>query len=101
MNRFVTIVLILLLLCSRMAWAFDTHAVLFFGDAPEWSVSDHNKQQLAEEGDHCCHNTAHFIGIPVSASVNFILPAGLKAVNRENDPDLSRVIPPLTQPPII
>jgi len=70
MIRLLTFILIFTTLSAGTGWALDTHLEALVGhtlsiDAPLDAV-DHG----LDDGpcDHCCHASAHLMGIPITAS---------------------------------
>ncbi len=66
MRRFIAQLLALSILFAGVAWAADAHAEAFFGhDTNLPSLSDDLPNDFSDDGpcDHCCHGTAHYLGL--------------------------------------
>ncbi len=105
MKRLLAYILLLVNLCSGVAFALDTHPEAVVGhdaaaiDLVAGEGHDHPDGDL-HHGDHCCHGAAHFIGmlsdvtmqVTVASHDHFHSPAFASS---------TLYIAPLLRPPIV
>jgi|GEM_PF-1407415 len=71
MRRFIAQLLALSILFAGVAWAADAHAEAFFGhDINVPSLGGDLPDDFSDDGscDHCCHGTAHYLGLLLTSS---------------------------------
>jgi len=72
MRRMIMSLIILGLVTGNIAWAADFDELSFSADTIGTLVSpDHDDTQALSDCDHCCHGSAHLIGLlPITAIKN-------------------------------
>lgn len=70
MKQFLFILIIISLLCSNLAWAWDNHSETLTGHVPDESsvivVDDVHVPDDSDQHDHyCCHGVSHLTAIPM------------------------------------
>ncbi len=71
MRRFIAKLLALSILFGGVAWAADAHAEAYLGyDVNLSSLGGDLPNRCSDDGpcDHCCHGTAHYLGLLLTSS---------------------------------
>ena len=101
-RRLFTIWFLLFTLISSVAWAVDDHSEHGHGDTVLEAGADHDEPlPWSQDGcsDHCCHASAHALGLIVFTSGVAVLPLSDNAFVSEITPHSLTPSPPY-HPPI-
>jgi hypothetical protein len=101
-RRLFTIWFFLFTLASSAAWAMDDHSEIDHGNTALETGSDPDEPLPWSEdccSDHCCHASAHALGLISTANASAVLPLSDHVVFSESTPHSLTLSPPF-HPPI-
>jgi len=103
LNRVLTIFCLLFALASNAAWATTDYHVVSDGiSAIDANAGQPVHPDTPNDGcnDHCCHASAHFLGLPGAPSVWLVSVSSDLYPTSDQQP-LSHPLSPLFEPPIV